>query len=416
MFNNDEFLINMLLILLPLAFMPYIVKYEHNKWLYRTLLTVFFACSIVGAMSFPVEFAGLTYDFRIAPLTLGSIYGGLAVALPLYGVLLAYRYAISSPHQLEYLVSLAPTLLAYIVLSRKYRSFSLAGKCVSAIAASLAARTYVVASYQYLTGGTSSPFDINAILPMLFQCTITGFFVLFVESYKKNFYMQSEIVKSEKMKIVSDMAASVAHEIRNPLTAIRGFIQLLGNGNLTDDKRAAYRQICLEELSRAEMIISDYLSLAKPDPEQIEPIHIRDELTYIANLLQSYANIQSVQIATIFISDKPFYIMGDKFKFRQALLNIGKNAIEAMYGGGLLKLEAAEVPNKVVISVADTGIGMTEEQINRLGTPYYSTKDKGTGLGTMVSFSIIKKMGGTITIKSEPGKGTVYHISFPLHQ
>jgi two-component system sporulation sensor kinase B len=164
------------------------------------------------------------------------------------------------------------------------------------------------------------------------------------------------------------------------------------------------------------MIISDYLSLAKPDPEQIEPIHIRDELTYIANLLQSYANIQSVQIATIFISDKPFYIMGDKFKFRQALLNIGKNAIEAMHGGGLLKLEAAEVPNKVVISVADTGIGMTEEQINRLGTPYYSTKDKGTGLGTMVSFSIIKKMGGTITIKSEPGKGTVYHISFPLHQ
>jgi two-component system sporulation sensor kinase B len=71
---------------------------------------------------------------------------------------------------------------------------------------------------------------------------------------------------------------------------------------------------------------------------------------------------------------------------------------------------------RTVISVADTGIGMTEEQINRLGTPYYSTKDKGTGLGTMVSFSIIKKMGGTITIKSEPGKGTVYHISFPLHQ
>jgi two-component system sporulation sensor kinase B len=95
------------------------------------------------------------------------------------------------------------------------------------------------------------------------------------------------------------------------------------------------------------------------------------------------------------------------------LINIGKNAIESMKDGGTLSVDASKQQKSVVISFADTGVGMTAEQIARLGTPYYSTKEKGTGLGTMVSFSIIKKMRGTIRIQSKVGKGTKCLLSFP---
>lgn len=105
--------------------------------------------------------------------------------------------------------------------------------------------------------------------------------------------------------------------------------------------------------------------------------------------------------------------MGDRYKFRQALINIGKNAIEALPEGGLLEMKASGTSDEVMIMIRDNGIGMTPEQINRLGTPYYSTKEKGTGLGTMVSFGIIKKMSGKIGVTSERGVGTEYTLSFP---
>jgi len=92
---------------------------------------------------------------------------------------------------------------------------------------------------------------------------------------------------------------------------------------------------------------------------------------------------------------------------------LGKNAIEALRDGGLLELKASRVDDQVVILISDTGVGMTPEQVKRLGTPYYSTKEKGTGLGTMVSFGIIKKMNGKIEVTSQLGIGTEYKLMFP---
>jgi two-component system sporulation sensor kinase B len=163
-----------------------------------------------------------------------------------------------------------------------------------------------------------------------------------------------------------------------------------------------------------QKIISDYLSLAKPDPENNDIIELEQELQYASNILNSYANYQNIEI-NITIKDRDLFIYGDKFKLRQAIINIGKNAIEAMTEDGLLELELVKHNKSAVLIVKDNGIGMSAEQINRLGTPYYSTKDKGTGLGTMVSFSIIRKMQGTIEVHSEKWKGTTFTIAFPLH-
>jgi two-component system sporulation sensor kinase B len=247
----------------------------------------------------------------------------------------------------------------------------------------------------------------------LLQGIIIGLCVYLIEFLNKYFHMQEEVVKSEKMKIVSDMAASVAHEIRNPLTTVRGFIQLFGSAGLDEEKRGLYRKICLEELDRAQLIITDYLSLAKPDPEINETINVSDELIYLSNVLLTYANYNQIEINQTVSEDRALYITGDRYKFRQALINIGKNAIEAMNNGGILDIKAEKTGENVVIGISDNGTGMTPEQVNRLGTPYYSTKEKGTGLGTMVSFGIIKKMNGKIEVRSEIGRGTVYTLTFP---
>ncbi|MDR6879754.1 signal transduction histidine kinase [Bacillus sp. 3255] len=108
-------------------------------------------------------------------------------------------------------------------------------------------------------------------------------------------------------------------------------------------------------------------------------------------------------------------IEGDRNKLRQSFINIGKNAIEAMANtGGLLEITSSSGHGgSVIVSFRDSGIGMTQEQIGRLGTPYFSSKEKGTGLGTMVSFSLIRAMKGKIRIDSEKGKGTVFEITFP---
>lgn len=145
----------------------------------------------------------------------------------------------------------------------------------------------------------------------------------------------------------------------------------------------------------------------------IERINVNEEVRYLSNVLLTYANYHNIQIDGNVLQDESLFIVGDKYKFRQAFINIGKNAIEAMINGGLLAINVKSKESHISIVVSDTGVGMTEEQVRRLGTPYYSTKEKGTGLGTMVSFGIIKKMNGKIELKSELGKGTEYTIVFP---
>ncbi|WP_238402988.1 sensor histidine kinase [Paenibacillus mesophilus] len=254
----------------------------------------------------------------------------------------------------------------------------------------------------------------SSLFLIVFQSIFCGLYIWFTEYFKTNYYIQQKMNNSEKIKIISDIAASVAHEIRNPLTSVRGFIQLLGSGDLNQEKKIYYQKICLEELDRAQKIISDYLSLAKPDPENNEVIELEQEIHYACNILNSYANYQNIEIIST-IKDRNVLIYGDKYKLRQAIINIGKNAIEAMSEDGVLEFEVHKHKKSALVIIRDNGIGMSVEQINRLGTPYYSTKDKGTGLGTMVSFSIIRKMQGSIDVQSEKWKGTTFTITLPLH-
>ncbi|MBE1443394.1 sensor histidine kinase [Paenibacillus sp. OAS669] len=410
-----DYLLNLFFIFSPFVLYPYIYKTKKRPLLYRFLIYTLFACALIVTMSFPTHLDGLLFDFRSIPLTLGSFYGGNAVSAFLYITLMGYRLIMGYPNNFIYAISLAPSFLILLYYIKKYPTYKLHQKVWSAVWLCSFIKLTTFTLYLALTDHLELLWiePITKLETYLLQGLIAGLCVYLIEFLNNYFYMQEEVVNSEKVKIVSDMAASVAHEIRNPLTTVRGFIQLLGSASLDQEKKQYYQKLCLEELDRAQVIITDYLSLAKPDPEVIEKINVNEEVRYLSNVLLTYANYYNIQIDGNVGQDEALYILGDKYKFRQAFINIGKNAIEAMVNGGLLAFTVKSQENHVSIIVSDSGVGMTEEQVRRLGTPYFSTKEKGTGLGTMVSFGIIRKMNGKIELRSELGKGTVYTVVFP---
>jgi two-component system sporulation sensor kinase B len=413
-----DFIVNIFFIFSPLVFYPYIHRTKSNILLYRLLLYILFSFALIVTMSFPTYLNGLIYDFRSVPLVVGSLYGGIPILILLYLTLVLYRYFIGSPNELIYAISIIPSLIIVIFSLRKYNSLKLYQKIILSIILSTIIKLITFSIYLSWTQQIELLFNkpTATFETYILQGFIVGLCVYLIEFLNNHFHLQEEIIKSEKIIIVSEMAAAVAHEIRNPLTAVRGFIQLLGADALDKDKKRYYQKVCLEELDRAQHIITDYLSIAKPDPGIIEIIDVNDEISDVSNILLTYANYINIQIIVVLSEDSPLLIVGDRYKFRQALINIGKNAIEAMNNGGILEINTNKINDNIVIVISDTGIGMTSEQIKRLGIPYYSTKEKGTGLGTMVSFGIIKKMNGKIDIKSELGKGTEYKIIFPRRQ
>jgi two-component system, sporulation sensor kinase B len=239
-----------------------------------------------------------------------------------------------------------------------------------------------------------------------------GIIAYCIEFFKRSIEMQQHLIKVEKLKAVEQMGAAISHEIRNPLTAASGFVQLLQDDYLPRNKRREYLSIVKEELNSAERVIQDYLTFAKPSLVSIEELNVKNELKQIINILQPMANQHSVEIITDF--SVIGFIKGDRQRFRQCFINILKNAVESMPNGGHLYIETDFSQDNVTIRVTDTGIGMSKEQLERLGEPYYSTKgSKGTGLGMMVVFSLVRAMDGVIRVQSEVGAGTTFHISFP---
>nr|WP_317853532.1 HAMP domain-containing sensor histidine kinase [Neobacillus sp. Marseille-Q6967] len=228
----------------------------------------------------------------------------------------------------------------------------------------------------------------------------------------RTFHLQNKLIKSGKLEVVEQMGAAISHEIRNPLTAAKGFVQLLLEDPKTTTKHIDYLSIISQELDLAEQVIKDYLTFSKPSLEKVEPIHVMEELTLIVKMLKPTSNQYSVDIITQL--EKAGYLVGDRQKFQQCFFNVIKNGIESMPRGGQLSIKTKSDQRNLTIIVKDNGVGMTKEQLDRLGEPYYSTKgSKGTGLGMMVVYSIVRAMNGIIRVQSEVGVGTTFRFIFP---
>lgn len=217
--------------------------------------------------------------------------------------------------------------------------------------------------------------------------------------------------KSEKLSALGQLAAGVAHEIRNPMTALRGFIQLLREKTNSHDD---YFNIMLSELNRVEQIVSEFLMLSKNRVARVANYPLSSILNHVLSLLEAEAILRNVQLTFDCVGDMPV-VACDEGQLKQVFVNVIKNGMEAMPNGGILEVNCLlTTPNHVAIRFQDYGVGIPEEQMHRLGEPFFTTKAEGTGLGLMVSHKIIEEHGGNMNISSEVGKGTVVEVLLPM--
>jgi two-component system sporulation sensor kinase A len=222
---------------------------------------------------------------------------------------------------------------------------------------------------------------------------------------------QEHLQNSEKLSVAGQLAAGIAHEIRNPITSIKGFIQLMKSGF---GEKQKYFDIMTSEIERIELILSELLILAKPQSIKYERKDIRVLLSQVMTLLDSQAILNNVQFITEF-NPGTTHIYCDENQLKQVFINFIKNSIESMPKGGKITIEInSHNHQEMLIRLIDQGCGIPKEVLSKLGQPFYTTKEKGTGLGFMVSKKIIENHSGKIHVESEVNKGTIIQIKLPI--
>lgn len=240
---------------------------------------------------------------------------------------------------------------------------------------------------------------------------IIGAMWLFQDITEQRRY-EREVAKGELLAAVSELAAGTAHEIRNPLTTVRGFIQLLASKHASEKE---YYDLILKELDRANKIIGDFLALAKPRANEMGFSSINHLIEDILLLVESQANLHGIGLVKDLAGDIPLTcIQPDQIK--QVFLNLIRNSFQAMPDGGHLYISTklGEQGDFIIMEIKDTGVGIPADRMAKLFVPFCSTKADGSGLGLTISYRIVKNHGGDIKVESEEGKGTVFRVYFPV--
>ena len=259
-----------------------------------------------------------------------------------------------------------------------------------------------------------------------------------------------EAIESERIQALTLLAASVAHEIGNPLNALHIHLQLMerevgklrkvsGRGTQNSasptprsrarsqptageneagdvaEKLAQYLDVAKGEISRLDYIITQFLEAIRPNPPQLKPAALNEVVLKTLELLRPELDNRGVTVKTKLARQLPVAAI-DPAQIQQVLVNLIKNALQAMTKGGTLTLQTGEGADGVWFSVADTGGGIPKEQLNRIFEPFYTTKKKGSGLGLMIVQRIVRAHDGRIELESEVGRGTIFRVWLPLHE
>lgn len=227
--------------------------------------------------------------------------------------------------------------------------------------------------------------------------------------------MEEKLIQSGKLEIAGQVAAGVAHEIRNPLTTIKAFFQVYSIKSDNEQAKGKYYQLIMQELNRINNILNDFLSLAKPESNNEKTdTDIIQVLNDILVLMEAQALLNEIKITKDYKELPRVYI--DSKRIKQVFINLIKNSFEAMQKGGELKVSTSFLSSDKLIRIefADNGSGMDQKTLKKLGTPFFTTKENGIGLGTMTSYRIIEEIGGRLSIESEEGVGTKFIITIPV--
>lgn len=222
--------------------------------------------------------------------------------------------------------------------------------------------------------------------------------------------MDQEIARLGGLNLVGRLAASIGHELRNPMTTVRGFLQLLNNQE-SDAKRQGFFKIMIEELDRANTIISEYLSLAKEKPTELKKASLNVIIEKLHPLMQGAAFQCNREILCLLGDDVPAMLA--EHEIRQLILNLVKNGLEATPVHGCVTIKTYHDGDRLVLQIQDEGGGMPVQVLEKIGTPFFTTKANGTGLGLTVCYSIAKRHQAAIDVQSNAA-GTTFCVRFPV--
>ncbi len=221
-----------------------------------------------------------------------------------------------------------------------------------------------------------------------------------------------ELARREQMARLGEMGAVIAHEIRNPLAGIKGYAQLLQE-KLAPDENGRSAELIVAEAVRLEEMVNDLLSYSRSDRTETDPVDINDALAGSLEAIAAEAGATGVEIESSI--QNPLIITGNRDRLGQLFLNLFRNALQAMPGGGILRVAAHRAKSGIEILIADTGTGIDEKNLGRIFEPFFTTKARGTGLGLAICRKIVEDYSGSITVESRSGEGTTFRITFPVH-
>jgi len=410
----EKLLLHVLIVLAPV--LSYSFLFEHRK-IGRSpyFIGLLYGSAASLCMYFAYYDSSLYWDLRYVPVVLSIFYGGPISGIITIAALMLTRTAMGGETLfLAYISAVISCALPFLIYKYFWKSNPKKRVYLSIIIGSWPALVQLIILLIYLN--FNQYFLLVDQKLLLYICvfgTIQILAVVFAavlnESVIERNLMKDEIRRSEKQHTLGELAASIAHEVRNPLTVVKGFLQLMEG---EDERHKHYYPLILSELGRAENIISDYLNFAKPEFKKIETFPLPLLVMELSILLNPYALKEGISLTHTIESDA--VITTDRNQLKQALINLLKNAVEATPKEGRVTIKLIEEDDTVKIIVRDTGKGMTKEQLARVGSLFFSTKEQGTGLGTMVSTRIIESMGGRVDYTSKLGKGTKVSVTLPL--
>ncbi|WP_391115947.1 ATP-binding protein [Psychrobacillus sp. L3] len=407
----ETFLVNILFLVFPVLLT--VVFLDNIKESHYSLFLLFFSLSMILCMIYPIKLEiGFIFDLRYVPFIIVALYGGYKRVLPLYIILNMYRFFIGGDGFVQSFAFSTVILIALPMITHQFTGYNSRKRIITGVIAGVMTMLFYLLTLSSYFEKLTNEYWTLAFYAVTTHGIVIAINLIMIEKIISNIKNRENFLLGERLHVMSELSASVSHEIRNPLTVTKGFLQLLNVSKDITGEDKVYIDFSLQELIRAENILNDYLAFAKPQSEHMVHSDLKEETEYVKNILMPLAIFHNVEIVYVFSNSlkKRF----DQNQMKQCLINLLKNAIEAMKEeGGTLYIQVIEQGKNIVICIQDEGVGMTKDEILQLGKPYYSNKKEGTGLGMLMVYGTVSKIKGKVDVQSKIGEGTTFTITIP---